>query len=214
MFAIGHFALGYLTGKGSSKLAKVKINLPLLFVASVIPDVDLALKIPFPGFQHRGPTHSLITFMVLMIPLFIIYRKKAIPYFAALLSHSLIGDFFTGGVMLFWPLSHEFFGFGGYDVNSLPSVIAEIILFLISLAIMLKTKDLQSLLKSSQHNWLLIVPFFAVLGPLVQTGRQGVSENFLPLPLVIPSLFWLAIFAYAILFELRNKHKMPRDKNG
>ena len=130
MFAIGHFALGYLTGKGSSKLLKTKFNLPLLLVASVIPDIDLFLRFQFPYLMHRGPTHSILTFTVLMIPFFIIYRKKAVPYYAALLSHSLIGDFFTGGIMLFWPLSRDFFSYGNLDVSSLPSVIAEIVLFL------------------------------------------------------------------------------------
>ena len=68
MFAIGHFALGYLTGKATSKLAHVKINLPLLLAVSVIPDLDLL----FSGFMaHRGLTHSIIVISVLMIPLFL-----------------------------------------------------------------------------------------------------------------------------------------------
>jgi membrane-bound metal-dependent hydrolase YbcI (DUF457 family) len=203
MFAIGHFALGYLTGKGSSKLSKVKLNLPLLLVASVIPDIDLILKIPFPFLLHRGPTHSLITFTLLMIPLFIIYRKKAIPYYAALISHSLIGDFFTGGVMLFWPLSHNYFGYGNLEVTSLPSVIAEVILFALTLALMLKTKELQSLLKPHRYNLVLFVAFMAVLGPLLQSGRYLGGENSLPILLIIPSLFWLIVFAYSILIGLR-----------
>ena len=66
--------------------------------------------------MHRGPTHSFITITVLMIPFFVVYRKQAIPYFAALLSHIFIGDFFTGGIELFWPLSHDWFGALNYDV--------------------------------------------------------------------------------------------------
>jgi membrane-bound metal-dependent hydrolase YbcI (DUF457 family) len=77
MFAIGHFALGYLFGKGTGKLAHVKINLPLLLAASVLPDIDLILRF----LTHRGPTHSLLAITVLMIPLFILYRKKALPYY-------------------------------------------------------------------------------------------------------------------------------------
>ncbi len=90
MFAVGHFALGYIFGKTSSKIIKVKVNLPLLLADSVLPDVDLLLRF----LAHRGPTHSLITITVLMVPFFAVYRKRALPYYAAMLSHILIGDFF------------------------------------------------------------------------------------------------------------------------
>ena len=97
MFAIGHFALGYLLGKGSSKILKTNLNMSMLLVVSIIPDVDLILQFMDPTlFMHRGPTHAIITFTAISIPFFIFYRKKAIPYYAALLAHSLIGDFFTG----------------------------------------------------------------------------------------------------------------------
>lgn len=203
MYAIGHFALGYLTGKGASKLFKTKFSLPLLLVASVIPDVDLLLQLQFPYLMHRGPTHSILTLTVLMIPFFIIYSKKAVPYYAALLSHSLIGDFFTGGIMLFWPLSHDFFSYGNLDVTNLPSVIAEILLFALTLVIMFKTKELQSLLKPNKYNLVLFVAFVAVLGPLLQIGRNIVKESSLPILLIVPSLFWLCIFAYSMLVGLR-----------
>jgi hypothetical protein len=55
-----------------------------------------------------------------MIPFFIIYRKQAIPYYAAMLSHIFLGDYFTGGIELFWPVSHGWFGALNFDVRSLP----------------------------------------------------------------------------------------------
>jgi len=146
MFAIGHFALGYIFGKTSSKLAKVKVNLPLLLAASVLPDVDLLLRF----IMHRGPTHSFITITVLMIPFFVVYRKQAIPYYAALLTHILIGDFFTGGVQLFWPLSTNMFGALNFNVNSLPIAITELVLFLATLPLMLQTRRSQKLAKTQQ----------------------------------------------------------------
>jgi membrane-bound metal-dependent hydrolase YbcI (DUF457 family) len=141
-FAIGHFGLGYLTGKASSKYSKAKVNLPLLFTASILPDIDLVLRF----LRHRGPTHSLITLTILMVPFFLVYRKRAFPYFAALLSHILVGDFFTGGVQLFWPLSHAWFGVLNIDTMSLTNVSMELILFAVSLATMIKTRDLQTML--------------------------------------------------------------------
>jgi membrane-bound metal-dependent hydrolase YbcI (DUF457 family) len=99
LFAIGHFAIGYLAGKASARILKVQLNMPLMFTASVIPDIDL-----LPRFlHHRGPTHSLITIIALTVPFLMLYRKTAVPYSVALASHSLIGDFFTGGTQLFWP---------------------------------------------------------------------------------------------------------------
>jgi hypothetical protein len=56
MYAVGHFALGYLTSKIASKSLNVNINLPLIFLASVLPDIDLLI----PGLHHRGPLHSII----------------------------------------------------------------------------------------------------------------------------------------------------------
>ncbi len=208
MFAIGHFALGYLTGKGSSKLFKAKMNLPLILVVSVLPDIDLILQFINPElFMHRGPTHSIITFTLLMLPLFIIYKKQAIPYYAALLSHSLIGDYFTGGIELFWPISKGWFGLN-FDVRDLGSVIAELALFTIMLIIMLRSKDLQSLLNHQKSNITLFIAFGAVLGPLLSAGRG--SEASLPALLIVPSLFWLAILAYLILLELKNSLKPPK----
>lgn len=198
--------MGYITGKGSSKLAEVKLNLPLLFAASVLPDVDLLLRF----LMHRGPTHSFITITVLMIPFFIVYRKQAIPYYAALLSHILIGDFFTGGVELFWPLSQGWFGALNIDVTGLTNVIAELVLFFLTLPIMYKLGDLQTLLKPHNKNWALIIPLGAVLGPLLAVGRG--QEYVLPTLLVVPSLFYIGLFAYSMFVEFGAEHNQDADK--
>jgi len=204
MYAIGHFALGYLFGKGSSKTLKTKLNMPLLLVVSVIPDIDLILQFVDPAlFMHRGPTHALFTLTAVAIPFLIIYRKLAVPYYAAVLSHSLIGDFFTGGLELFWPFSQGWFGVPSIQVSSLPSVTTEIILFVLAFAIMFRTRDLHALLKPSNYNWTLLIAFGAVLGPLTDVGAG--YESSLPFPLWIPSIFCLVLFAYSILVELRRK---------
>jgi membrane-bound metal-dependent hydrolase YbcI (DUF457 family) len=202
MFAIGHFALGYLLGKGSSKFAHVKVNLPLLFAASVLPDVDLLLRF----LMHRGPTHSIITIAILMAPFFILYRKQAIPYFAALLSHILIGDFFTGGVQLFWPLSNGTYGILNFEVASMPIAVIELTLFIIITPIMYKLGDLQTLLKPNNKNWSLIIPLGAIIGPLLSFGRG--QENALPILLVVPSLCYVILFLYSIFVWLRSKPRI------
>jgi membrane-bound metal-dependent hydrolase YbcI (DUF457 family) len=180
--------------------------MPLLFVASVLPDVDLLLRF----LLHRGPTHSFITITVLMIPFFIVYRKQAIPYYAALLSHILIGDFFFGGVELFWPLSRGWFGALNFDVSSLTNVIAELVLFFLTLPIMYKLGDLQTLLKPHNKSWALILPLGAVLGPLFAVGRG--QESSLPILLAVPSLFYVGLFVYSMFVELRAYHNQDVDK--
>jgi len=205
MFAIGHFALGCIFGKGTSKLTQVKLNLPLLLVTSVLPDVDLLFRF----LTHRGPTHSIITITMLMIPFFISYRKQALPYFAAMLTHILIGDFFTGGVMLFWPLSHNMFGALNFEVTSLSIQIVELVLFVLTVPLMYKMGDLKTLLKPYNKNWALIIPLGSVIGPLISLGRD--QEGSLPILLVVPSLLCIVIFAYSIFIWLRGS--ISRNKN-
>jgi membrane-bound metal-dependent hydrolase YbcI (DUF457 family) len=201
MFAIGHFAIGYLFGKGASKLVHVKVNLPLLLAASVLPDIDLLLRL----FTHRGPTHSIITITILMIPLFAIYRKKVIPYFAALLSHVLVGDFFAGGIELLWPLSHSTIGVLNFEVTSLTISVTELVLFLVTTPIMYKQGDLQTLLKPKNRNWALIIPLGAIIAPLLLLGRG--EESAFPILLVVPSLFYIALFVYSWVIWLKSKIK-------
>jgi membrane-bound metal-dependent hydrolase YbcI (DUF457 family) len=203
MYAIGHFALGYLTGKPASKLLKVNLNMPLLLLASIIPDIDLVLKGLLPNlFIHRVETHSIITFTIVMIPFFIIYRKQALPYYVVLLSHSLLGDLFTGGVGLFWPLTNNVYGVSALQVTSAFSVVTELILFTVSLPIMIYEKDLQSLWKETKYKVVLVVPFVALIGPLLQYGRHLPGEGSIPFLLIFPSVFWIAILSYSILMQI------------
>jgi membrane-bound metal-dependent hydrolase YbcI (DUF457 family) len=199
MFAIGHIALGYLTGKASAQKLTVSLNLPLLFTVSILPDIDLLLRF----IQHRGPTHSLITAFVFMTPFFIAYRKRVIPYFVALVSHSLIGDFFTGGTQLFWPISTASYGAFNINVTSFVNASAELILFVVMIAVLFKAGDFRKIVEPNNYNMVLFLPFMAVLVPMLQLGRG--SESALPSLLIIPSLFWLAMFAYSVIADLRKK---------
>ncbi len=211
MFAIGHFALGYITGKGSSRLLKTKINVPLLLAVSVIPDVDLLLEIVNPAlFMHRGLTHSIITYTALMLPFLMLYRKQAVPYYAVLLSHSLIGDFFTGGIEVFWPLAQDWFGNRLLRIGGPLEVAAELALFVTTTALMFKLGDLQALLRPRVQNLVLIIAFGGVLGPMLSVGE---IESNLPALLVVPSLFWMALFSYSMFLGLGVKLKSPSKIN-
>ncbi len=193
MFAVGHFALGYITGKTSATLLKTKLNLPLIFTLSIIPDVDIL----FPFLPHRGPTHSIIIAFIIFTPLFAIYRKKAIPYFIALIQHFLISDYIAGGgVQILWPLTTQTYGII-MDIKSPTNITLEWILFLSSIAIMLKAKDTAALLQPNSSNLILAIPTFTVLLPTFLAYPLEVPLSLIPPHIAYLILFLASILAYA-----------------
>jgi hypothetical protein len=198
-FAVGHMALAYLLGKASGKLLKVNINIPLILVLSIIPDIDLVLNFLFNIEIHRGATHSIITAILVFIPFFLLYRWKSVPYFAALASHSVIADFIIGGqLQLLWPLSTREFGFPYIRIDGTFNIALEFTLFVIATIIMWKSRDLFQFFKNSKLNLILAIPIFTVLLPTFASYPLHV-----PLLLVLPHLFYLVLFAISILIILK-----------
>ena len=195
MYAVGHLALGYLTGRATGKLLNVNVNLPLLFLASIIPDIDLLI----PGLQHRGPTHSLISFILISIPFVAYYGKKVTPYFIALTQHSIIGDYITGGrIQFLWPIDSIYYRGLEIQMTSLANILLEWIFFLIAFTILFKTKDAQTLLQPHLSNLLLSIPTFTVLLPILLSFPQ-----YVPLALIIPHFTYLTIFTISILIDFK-----------
>jgi membrane-bound metal-dependent hydrolase YbcI (DUF457 family) len=194
MYAVGHLALGYLSGKAASKILSVDLNLPLIFLISVLPDIDLILL----NLEHRGPLHSIIVFCLLFIPIFTIYRKKALPYFVALIQHNLIGDYLTGGTQLFWPLTTNWYGSGLImKVTNPINILAEWILFLFFITIMFKTKDVWLLLQKHSSNMILVIPVLTVLLPAFLS-----FPLYVPTELIIPHLTYITLFTLSIVKDL------------
>jgi len=190
MFAVGHLAIGYLTAKVFQKVLKTEVNLPLVFLLSLIPDADLLVR----NHLHRGPTHSLIVISLIFIPIALYYRKRCVPYFAALFQHSLIGDFLTGeGARLFWPLDFAFYGVG-ISMRSLEGILLEWLSFLVAMVVLAKSGDLKLLLKPRKTNLLLTVP----VGVIWLSAVMGFGQD-VPLGLLVPHLVFLAVFALSIL---------------
>jgi len=192
MYAVGHFALGYLTGKLAAKSLDVNINFPLLFLASVFPDIDLLI----PGLEHRGPLHSVILFCLVFIPIFAIYKKRAAPYFVAVIQHIIIGDYLIGGdLQLLWPLTTNMYGFH-VGIASLINVALEWSLFLISMTFMIKTKDIFFLFKHHSSNMILAIPVLTVLLPTIIS-----FPLYVPLALLIPHIVYLILFSIPIIID-------------
>lgn len=191
----------------SAKIVDTKLNLALIFTLSVLPDFDLL----FPNLLvHRGATHSLFFSLLIFLPFFLIYRKKAFPYFIVLLSHPLIGDIYSNvdGIQLLWPFSTDWLAISRISNISALSVGFELALFFVSSIIMVYNNEFQkSFFDNSRIYWL--IPLGSVLGPLLIGSIN--SLYYLPFLLVIPSLFYLAIFSIPVL-GLNNKKEIILKK--
>lgn len=215
MFAVGHMSIAYLLGKSSSKALKTKIFIPLLLVLSILPDIDIIYDLLTGAQIHRGPTHSIVVAVLVFIPIFIRYRKKAIPYFLALISHSAIADFIIGGqVELFWPLTSRQFGLhelGGPYINIWDplNIVAEVTLFVIAMAILYKSGDWRVFFKADKRNIVLFIPIVCVLLPSTIGYPFEDSLLFTSPTLAIAHLIYLALFTIAVYKTLTHlfKHK-------
>jgi membrane-bound metal-dependent hydrolase YbcI (DUF457 family) len=213
LFAVGHMAIAYLLGKGSSKSLRVQLNIPILLVLSILPDIDIIYDFLTGSEIHRGPTHSIVVATLAFIPIFIIYRKKAIPYFLALISHPLIGDFFIGGkLQLFWPLSTNEYGLhelGSYYINifSPVNIALEMTLFVIATLVLYKTGDWKAFFTSNKTNLVLIIPLATVLLPST-IGYPFNDSLLLSEPaLALAHLFYLVLFSIAVLKTLSSMYR-------
>jgi len=201
-------AIAYLLGKGSSKGLRTKLNIPLLLVLSILPDIDIIYDFLTGSNIHRGPTHSVVVAALAFVPLFIIYGKKALPYFLALISHSLIGDFFIGGqLQLFWPFSTKEFGLhelGSYYIRifSPANIALELTMFVIATLILYKSGEWKVFFTSDKTNLVLIIPVATVLLPTT-IGYPFSTSLLVTEPLLaLAHMFYLALFSIAILKTL------------
>ena len=200
-------SLAYLIGKASSKPLKVNPNIPVLLVLSILPDIDIAFQTITGTTLHRGPTHSLVVALIIFAPFFVLYGKRAVPYFLAFASHFL-GDFFIGGqLQLFWPITNSNFGFHelGFmyiDIYSNINIAIELTLFTAALAVMAKTGDYRVFFRNDKTNLVLIIPIATVLFPAF-VGYPFAEPLFLFLPLMgVAHLFFLIIFGISVLIVL------------
>ena len=177
-----------------SRVTGEEVNIPLVWLLSVVPDLDLLVR----GLDHHGPSHS----VVVVFALFLLFSfKKSFVYFAVLATHSLIGDYFTGEVMLFWPFSHE--GFVSPYIVSMRSpleVYIELALFVVFLGIFTFMKDFERLLKASVESLLLLIPLGALGGSFLMMRNYSGALNVLTLPYLIMVLMILASISKS-LFE-------------
>ncbi len=115
----------------------------------------------------------------------------------ALAQHSLFGDYVAGGAMILWPINSNWYGLG-VCMKSSVEISLELTGFLISLAFMIKTRDIWTFFKPRRTNLILSVPAVAISGSLLL--KIGYS---VPVELVLPHLTYLTIFILSILTDFR-----------
>lgn len=196
MFAVGHLAFGYLFAKACQKFLKVDINLPLVFLLSLLPDTDLLIS----GLVHRGVTHSIIVLSFAFLPIFMFYQKRSVPYFVAIVQHSFPDDFLTGeGTQILWPLTTRFFGLE-VSMTSMLSIAIEIGGFLLAITVLIASKDLVQLLKSQGTNLLLILPAVAVMVSAAISWINAAS-----VALLIAHGVFLLIFTASVFTSIKKR---------
>lgn len=192
-FAVGHLALGYISSKASANFLKTELNIPLILTLSILPDIDILI----PFLEHRGPTHSILVAFVVFIPLFAFFRKKAFPYFLALLQHSLISDYIAGGqIQLLWPVTTQYYGME-IGIKSQTNMAIEWIAFFTATIVMFKAKDLATLFQPHNSNLILTIPTFTVLLPTFLSFPLDVPQWLIP-----PHLIYMLIFSASIIIDI------------
>jgi membrane-bound metal-dependent hydrolase YbcI (DUF457 family) len=134
---------------------------PAILMLGILPDADLFLGSL--GVVHRTITHSFFFWIIIFVPVFIIFRFKAIPYFVAVVQHFAFGDLLMGaGVMIFWPFNSSFVGFN-IGMPSLIDVVLETAGLLLAAGIIIFNGELRRILRVDKSNVLMLLPLLALL---------------------------------------------------
>ncbi len=107
MFLVGHGAWAYVLATITARLlgTRSSLNPYLAMLLGMVPDTDILLHEL--GIRHRSITHSILFWAILFIPFFIIYRRRSLPYFTAVIQHIMLGDIVVASTRVLWPLDYE-----------------------------------------------------------------------------------------------------------
>jgi hypothetical protein len=218
LFFLGHMAWAYVWAVAVWALISRdrrggKLFVPAILMLGVLPDIDLFFG-RF-GVVHHTFTHSLFFWLVIFAPFLLVFRRKSIPYFAAVVQHFAFGDFLVGKVMILWPFSLSYFGFN-IAMPSVLDVALETAGLLLAAGIVIFNGDLRRLLSVDSRNILMLLPFLALLAsmlffavdrpivPLVAYIWSRKSLTIIVLDHIILAIF-LAVSAAQGLRALRRK---------
>jgi len=173
-----------------------KLFVPAVLLLGVMPDVDLLLG-GF-GVAHHTFMHSFFFWFVLFAPFLAVYRLKSVPYLVAVVQHFAFGDFFVGEVMLFWPFSRSYFGFGTAMV-SVFDVGLETAGLLLAAGIMYFNGDLKRLLSVDMRNIPMFLPLLALVTSMLFLAVDWHASMPLVAYIFSPPLFATIVLAHIVL---------------
>ncbi len=167
----------YVMGRACSSKLKVGINPYIILFLGALPDIDLLLDSL--GITHRGITHSVFLWSLLFVPVFLLYRKRAIPYFVAVIQHMLFGDLIVGYGNPFFPL--EVNASLGVDLFSIHNIALEAAGLAVFLLYVSKNGDSKIFLSKKRESLLVVLPLVPLLGFFVYIyqGIPGSLENYI-----------------------------------
>jgi len=160
LYAVGHLGLGYLTTRLLRR--ESNLNVALILTLSILPDIDVVI----PFIPHRGPTHSVVVFIIVFIASLIYKKGRYAPYMASYASHR-VSDAFTGSyygrTQLLWPLSRTWLPlYPKIIMGSTLEASIETAFMLMAGMVLLYTGDYKKLVDFSPGNYLLFMPCRAV----------------------------------------------------
>jgi hypothetical protein len=162
LFFFGHMSWGVVWASLFAKetRSRDKLFFPAILMSSILPDLD-AFLVGY-GVAHHSFFHSILFWVALFLPVFIIFRWKAAPYFVAVLQHFAFGDLLVGEVMLFWPFDLSYFG-NISTLFSLFDVVLEIAGLVLMFSILYFSKDLKSYFSGSLNSVWVFLPLAALV---------------------------------------------------
>ena len=175
-----------------------KLIVSAILILGILPDADLLLGSL--GVVHRTFMHSFFFWIIIFLPLFIIFRLKSIPYFVAVVQHFAFGDLLMGrGVMIFWPFNSSLVGFN-IGMPSLIDVAFEVAGLLLALGIIVYCGDLKRLFSIDKSNIFMLLPLLALLASALFFASHWSSVNLFASYLLSSNLLTALAIGHLILF--------------
>jgi len=197
MFFQGHMVWGYLTARAMSSLSRARLVIPLVLLVSILPDVDIFLE-PF-GIKHLTVTHAISTWLVLFAPVFGYFGfRKTLPYFFAVLQHSLLGDAVMGPIPFLWPATSVSYGLS-FEMKSAMDLFLEGLGFALFLGVGYRTGDLAAMFNGDPVNAWSMLPTGAVLVSFVPLRYYS---GFMPPSFIALNAAFAALLSASSLWSL------------
>ena len=221
VYFLGHMAWAYVWAMIAWALIpgvkrSGKLFVPLVLILGILPDSDLLLGRL--GIVHRTVTHSFLLWIIIFIPLFIIFGLKSIPYFVAVVQHFAFGDLLMGMVMIFWPFNSSFIGFN-FAMPSVVDVSLEVFGLLLAAGIFIYSGNLRRTVSVDKRNILMVLPLLALLVSTIFFASRWSSINslfayvFFNKLLMILALGHIILFIFLVISTLQGLRALRRQSS-